>query len=56
MKKGYFVNTITGELVRTSQALFNPKGKGWKSVTAKEFKLLESVANYAMSGWYNVNK
>jgi hypothetical protein len=37
MYTAYFVNTITGELRRTSQPCDNPKGKDWKQISWEQY-------------------
>lgn len=56
MYVAYFVNTSTGQLVRTSTPKYNPKGQEWKQIDFDEFVLLAKVATYGFNGFYNFNK
>lgn len=56
MYNAYFVNMFTGQLLRTSQPSDNPDSDEWKQISHDEFAILYKVANFAMSGWYDINK
>ena len=65
MYTGYFVNTETGELKRTSQPKDNPKELGWMQLNEYEYSIFVKVASYAMrdykiqtneTGFYNDTK
>lgn len=56
MYVAYFVNTTTGQLMRTGSPKDNPKGNEWKQVGWDEFVLLAKVATFGFTGYYNFNK
>lgn len=47
MYTAYFVNSLTGELKRTSDPRDNPMGGGWQSVTESTYDLYQKIAQWA---------
>ena len=56
MYVSHWLNTVNGQLYRSTDPNWNPGDPEWELLGEGEFQRLKLVADYAMQGWYDVNE